>query len=127
MTFYIFAVMILLIVQAMASSLTRFGPMGTNSIAEGLGGRDNLQDRSPINGRLERAKDNLLEALPIFMPLAILHAVNGPAPDQAITGAMIFLIARIIYVPAYASGITGVRTLVWGVGHAGLLVMALAL
>jgi len=127
MTFYIFAVMILLIVQAMSSTLTRFGPMGNNSLTAGLGGRDTLEDRTPINGRLERAKDNLLEALPLFMPLAILHQVSGAVPDQAMTGALVFLIARIVYIPAYVSGITGVRTLVWAAGHAGLLMMALCL
>ena len=126
MTVYISAVLILFIVQTFSSALTQFGPMGNNSIAAGLGGRDELADRSPISARLERAKANMMEALPIFLTLALLHVMNGPAPELALNGALIFLIARIVYIPAYASGIIGVRTAVWGVGHAGLLMMALA-
>ncbi len=124
---YIYAAMILFVVQLFSGTLTRFGPMGTSSFADGLGGRDSLSDCSPINARLERAKNNMIEALLLFLPLAILHQVNGDIPDQAMTGALVFLIARILYVPAYASGIIGLRTLVWGVGHFGLLMMALCL
>lgn len=124
---YIFAALIIFIVQLFAGTLTRFGPMGTSSLAEGLRGRDALADRSPVNGRLERAKDNMIEALVIFMPLAILHHLSGPVPDQAMTGALVFLVARVVYIPAYASGILGLRTAVWGVGHFGLLMMALCL
>ncbi len=124
---YIYAAMIIFIVQLFSGTLTRFGPLGTSSLGEGLRGRDELAAPSPVNGRLERAKNNMIEALLIFMPLAILHQVSGDAPDQAMTGALVFVIARIVYIPAYASGILGIRTLVWGAGHIGLLMMALSL
>ncbi len=40
---------------------------------------------------------------------------------------MISVIARIVYGPAYVSGLPGLRSAVWLVGVAGLLVMALPL
>jgi uncharacterized MAPEG superfamily protein len=41
-----------------------------------------------------------------------------------VTGAWVFLIARVLYVPIYMSGVSVVRTLTWAAGLAGLLMMA---
>lgn len=46
---------------------------------------------------------------------------------QAVQGATIFLVARIVYVPAYVSGIPMLRSLVWLAANAGLVVMVLPL
>lgn len=35
--------------------------------------------------------------------------------------------ARVVYVPAFVSGVPGVRSLVWTIGHAGLGMMVWAL
>lgn len=127
MTFYILAVLILFIVQTFSSALTHYGPLGVDSITDALGPRDNPSDRTVISSRLDRARANMMEALPVFLPLALLHEMRGDVPEAALTGAMVFLIARVVFMFAYASGIMGLRTLVWLVGHGGLLMMALAL
>jgi uncharacterized MAPEG superfamily protein len=40
---------------------------------------------------------------------------------------LIFLVARVAYVPAYVSGIPVLRSVIWLVGNADLLLMALPL
>jgi len=41
----------------------------------------------------------------------------------AVTGATIFLIARIVYVGLYMAGVPVIRTLVWGASWVGLAMM----
>ncbi len=43
------------------------------------------------------------------------------------TGALTCQGARVAYLPEYMSGIVGIRSLAWGIGAAGLAMMALAL
>lgn len=90
-----------------------------------VGNRDVLPEPLVIAGRLERAKDNLREALPIFIALALLALTRGTNQEAEAQGALVFLIARVVYVPAYVSGIPWLRSLVWLVSMAGLLMMAL--
>jgi len=92
-----------------------------------VGNRDNPPKMSVIAARLDRAKNNMLEALPLFLALALLALVKGGDTTQAVQGATIFLVARVIYVPAYVSGIPMLRSLVWLAANAGLVVMALPL
>ncbi len=92
-----------------------------------VGNRDNPPKMSVVAARLDRAKNNMLEALPLFLTLALLVLTKGGVTTQAVHGATIFLVARAIYVPAYASGIPMLRSLVWLVANAGLVVMALPL
>lgn len=77
-------------------------------------------------GRLLRAMNNHFEALILFT-LAVVVVVLG---DQrsAFTGqcAWTYLIARVLYVPAYVSGVPLVRSLIWFVGFAATLCMLLA-
>ena len=92
-----------------------------------VGNRDNLPEMSVVAGRLDRAKNNMLEALPIFLALALLALVKGGDTSEVAHAATIFLIARVVYVPAYASGVLMLRSLAWLVGVAGLVMMALPL
>jgi len=59
----------------------------------------------------------------VFLALALMNMIVGTAAGSAITGATIFLIARVLYVGIYMSGIAVVRTLVWGVSWVGLAMM----
>lgn len=92
-----------------------------------VGNRDNPPTMSIIAARLDRAKNNMLEALPLFLTLALLALIKGGDTSQAVHGAAIFLLARVIYVPAYVSGIPMLRSVVWLAANAGLAVMALPL
>ena len=75
-----------------------------------------------MGGRAERALANMHEALPVFLALALLNLIVGTG-SLAQTGATVFLVARILYVPAYFTGASGLRTLFWAVGVVGLVMM----
>jgi uncharacterized MAPEG superfamily protein len=91
-----------------------------------MGNRDIRPEESRIAARLNRAKNNMLEALPLFLGLAMLALVKGDNTGTAALGGTVFLIARVFYIPIYAAGIPVLRSLVWLAGMAGMLVMALA-
>ena len=92
-----------------------------------VGNRDNLPEMSVVAGRLNRAKNNMQEALPIFLALALLALIKGGDTSKVAHAASIFLVARVVYVPAYVSGVPILRSFVWLVGVASLAMMALAL
>src|SRR5688572_10045074 len=74
-----------------------------------LGPRDDPPPQSRMGGRAARALANMQEALPVFLTLALLNLFLGTG-DLALTGATVFLVARVLYVPAYLAGIPGLRT-----------------
>lgn len=94
------------------------------SLAYLAGPRDEQrQSASAVSGRLRRALDNLLETYPAFVALALALAVTGRTGGIAATGAWLWLIARIVYVPLYAAGIPMIRSLAWLVSIVGLAMM----
>src|SRR5262245_49667468 len=95
---------------------------GGARLAEALGPRDDLPPLTRIGGRAQRALANMHEALPVFLTLALLNLILGTG-DLAVTGATVFLVARILYVPAYLAGIVAVRTLIWAASLVGLVMM----
>ena len=92
-----------------------------------LGPRDEQPPQTRLGGRAERALANMHEALPVFLALALLDLILGTAGSLAVNGAIVFLVARILYVPAYLSGIIAVRTLLWMVSWVGLVLMLVPL
>jgi uncharacterized MAPEG superfamily protein len=104
--------------------------MTASSLRTGLdmklatGNRDAMPPPTPATERADRAARNMLENLLLFVALVV--AVGGRNPARAELGAEIFLVARIVYWPVYLIGIPVVRTIVWGVGAAGLVILATA-
>lgn len=92
-----------------------------------MGTRDVRPEPSLLAARLDRAKNNMLEALPLFLGLAMLALIKEGDTGPAVHGATVFLIARTLYIPIYAAGIPVVRSLVWLAGMGGMLWMALTL
>jgi uncharacterized MAPEG superfamily protein len=90
-----------------------------------VGNRDIQPVLSVVAGRLDRAKNNMLEILPVFVALALLALVRGNNTADETHAALLFLVARIAYVPAYVSGVPILRSVVWLVGVAALVMMAL--
>jgi len=95
---------------------------GQSKLAENLGNRDHMRPLTVVGHRATRALDNMHEALPVFLALALLNMIVGTAA-LAITGATVFLIARVLYTIVYIAGIAVVRTLLWGVSWVGLAMM----
>lgn len=85
--------------------------------------RDEQKPQSVLTGRLDRAKWNFLETYPAFAGLALALVVSGQAGQWGAWGAVLWLVARVVYLPLYAFGIPVVRSAVWVVSLLGLFVM----
>lgn len=75
-----------------------------------------------LAGRADRAANNMIEAMAMFLALVLAASVAGKAP-QAAFGATIFFWARVAYWPAYLAGIPVLRTLIWLVSIVGLILI----
>ncbi len=87
----------------------------------------NQHDIAPwtgANDRLNRAIRNLIEAVAIFVPLAVAVEVMGLTNSTTALGAEIFLISRIIHAVVYVVGVPWVRTSAWTGGVIGILMVA---
>ena len=90
------------------------------------GNRDEQRQPTGIPGRLKRALDNHFEGL-IMFTIAVIVVVLGDA-SSSLTGicAWTYLWARILYIPAYVSGIFLLRSAIWSVGFFATAVMLIA-
>jgi uncharacterized MAPEG superfamily protein len=102
-------------------------PGQAGKLAENLGNRDHMRPLTVIGQRAARALANMQEALPVFLGLALANMIVAPEAPQAVTGALVFLVARALYVAIYMAGIPVVRTLVWAAGWVGLVMMLMPL
>jgi uncharacterized MAPEG superfamily protein len=76
-----------------------------------------------LTGRLMRAQANLFETLPVFaIAVLIAHMARREGP-LTLTGAWLYLIARVVYVPLYAAGIPFVRSLAWIISLVGIILI----
>jgi uncharacterized MAPEG superfamily protein len=90
----------------------------------GIGARD--EGWPPIGkygARLDRAYKNFLETFPIFLGAVLLAHVLGKSTENSVIGAQIYLLARILYVPAYVSGIPLLRTILWAASIVGIMMV----
>ncbi|MBW4709694.1 MAPEG family protein [Roseobacter sp. YSTF-M11] len=81
-----------------------------------LSSRDEERSVSGIAARLDRALNNSVTAMVLFAPAVLLLVVTDSTSNASLLAAQVFLIARLVYLPAYALRITGVRSLAWTVG-----------
>lgn len=126
----IFGFLSLFVIQTLLPAICRYLLAGSGSGARlklALGSRDVQPPLSPVGARAERALTNMHEALPVFMAIALLLVVRGVNDGLAIQGAWIFLVSRILYVPAYLAGVFGIRSIIWIVSWVGLVMMIIAL
>ena len=85
------------------------------------GARDEaMPPLDPVPARLERARDNFLETLPIAMIALVGVVVAGRTSGSTALGGWIWLGARVVYLPLYWAGVPKVRTLVFLVSLVGL-------
>ena len=115
---------VLLLVQviAQATAASDLGPKYLFSPRD-----EGRVSKSIVAGRLLRALHNLLETYPAFIALTLALFITGKVGGIAATGAIIWLIARVIYVLLYAAGVPVVRTLVWLASIIGLVLMVIRL
>ena len=76
-----------------------------------------------VTARLQRAQTNLYETLPLFAAAVLIAHVAGREGAVTAWAAWIYLAARVVYLPTYGFGVPKVRSLVWGVSLAAVLVL----
>ena len=88
-----------------------------------------LQDQvSARTARLIRALDNHFEALVLFTIAVLVVTLSGASSAATAACAWTYLVARALYVPAYAFGWVPWRSVIWAVGLLATVAMiALAL
>ena len=95
--------------------------------AYNAGPRDEARPLGVLAARAQRSFDNFKETYPLFIALTLALAVTGRAGGLADTGAWLWFGARIVYIPLYLAGVPWLRTLTWGVGTVGLVLMLVRL
>jgi len=83
-----------------------------------LSSRDEKRTLEGMVGRLDRALTNSVTALALFAPAILILQVKDGFTPLTLTCAQVFLVARVLYVPAYIFNLVGVRTLLWLAGFA---------
>lgn len=92
-----------------------------------MGARDEkVKDLSPVTQRLLRAQSNFFETFPLFASAVLIVAVSHSYSVYSYWGSLIYLLARIIYLPLYALGIPVVRTITWLLSIVGLLLVLMS-
>ncbi len=118
--------LILALVQIAAAATARTAELGLKWNA---GPRD--ADSPPpgvMAGRLMRAQANLFETLPIFAAAVIMaHIAGKDGQTLTFVGTHLYFFGRLIYLPLYAFGVPYIRSLVWLIAAAGLVMVIAAL
>jgi uncharacterized MAPEG superfamily protein len=89
-------------------------------------GKPLVEQVSPRTGRLFRALDNHFEGLILFTLAVVVLTLSGQSSGFTAACAWTYLIARVLYVPAYAFGLVPWRSLIWMVGFCATTLMLLA-
>ena len=98
-----------------------------DGVAWAAGPRDNPPTYTGVAARMDRAEKNLFETLWIFaIALLIAHAAGR---DGALNlwGARLYVLARVVYVPLYGSGVRLWRSVAWSVAMLGLALTLIAI
>jgi uncharacterized MAPEG superfamily protein len=101
--------------------------VGQRSPAWAASARD--EPGAPLSGvvaRLDRARGNFLETFAFFAASVLAVVALGRQDATTALGAQLYFWARLVYVPVYAAGIPYLRTLVWGVSIAGIVLLLAA-
>jgi uncharacterized MAPEG superfamily protein len=116
---------VLLIAYIVAQAATSSSELG---LPYAMSARDDgRQPRSVYAGRFRRALSNFLETYPAFVGLALALVASGKTGGIGVTGAELYLGARLLYLVVYATGTAVVRTLLWGLSIIGLIMMLVRL
>lgn len=88
-----------------------------------LTGQDENIARTHLAGRMRRANRNFTENFGLFAVAVILVHITGSQGGFSYWGVTIWLLMRILYIPAYIWVFPWVRTGIWQVSMVGLLLV----
>ena len=116
---------ILGIVQVVIPPLAAMGKAGY--FKWNAGPRDEPFDMGPVANRLNRAFANFMETFAFFAVIVIALAFANKTDAISVWGARIYLTARVVYIPLYAFGVRGIRSLAWIVSLVGIVMCLVTL
>lgn len=89
-----------------------------------VGARDEeLPPPQPIVGRLARAQANFYETFPLYAFAALMVSVAHLNNRWTAIGALLWIGARIVYLPLYAAGVPYLRTAAWALSLVGIIMV----
>jgi uncharacterized MAPEG superfamily protein len=102
-------------------------------LRKGMSPRDPERLKKPIieqvgtrTSRMMRALQNHLETLPLFAIACLVIAISDQSTAITQTCAWLYLLARVIYVPAYVFGWVPWRSIVWMIATGACTLMLIA-
>ena len=98
------------------------GPAYTTSARD----RPPSRSFSVATGRLQRAMNNHFEGLILFTLAVVVVTMGNQSTAVTQNAAWVYLVARVLYIPAYAYGLRPWRSAIWGVGFIATLTMIVA-
>ena len=111
---------VLFVIQVAAQTLVG---LLQNGPGYAFGSQDDEKISVGIGARIERAYYNLLETMPPFAALVLIGLYTGKLNEMTALGSQLYFWGRVVYIPAYLSGIPMLRTLVWAVSFFGILLI----
>ena len=87
------------------------------------GNREDLPELTGWAGRARRAHLNMLESLAIFAIVVLVAHVTGRANATTALGASLFFWGRLAFALIYVAGVPWLRTAVWLVSIAGMVLV----
>ena len=111
---------VLALIQMLVAVLGAHSQVGLPVLA---GNRDNMPALTGWALRAQRAHINLLESLVIFAIFVLVAAALGRLNETTTLGANLFFWGRVVYALVYLAGIPWLRTAVWFVSMAGLVLI----
>ncbi|PTX57182.1 putative MAPEG superfamily protein [Litoreibacter ponti] len=91
-----------------------------------IGPRDKKIELTGTAGRLQRAMNNHFEGLILFTIAVVVVTLSDQSSPLTRTCAHVYLIARILYVPAYVQGLAPWRSVIWLAGFGSTVLMLIA-
>ena len=119
---YLIASIVLFIVMIVVQALSS---ISSQSLGMLVGPRDDMADKTIFAGRARRANANMMEGLIMFAPLVLAAAYTDRFNDMTALGAALFFWGRLAFAPSYWLGLPWIRTLVWAVSVAGIVLILL--
>jgi uncharacterized MAPEG superfamily protein len=91
-----------------------------------VGPRDVPMPSEGAAARMERAYRNFMETFPMFAAALLAVAVQNKSGGLSHVGAILYVVARIVYIPLYAFGVKYLRSIVWAIATLGIVFLVIA-
>ena len=110
----------LALAQMLVAVLAAMSQVGLPTLA---GNREGMAPLTGLAWRAQRAHLNMLESLVVFAIVVLVAAVADRSNATTALGAALFFWGRLAYALVYLAGIPWLRTGVWAVATAGILIV----